>query len=217
MLITLSLMCCINTSRFKMWLTLRTLFLISSASASGSSPTEMRHPVSNRSTAFRDLFTSGIKSAYDIETSGWMKLSQCAGTAATHIRHLKTTTTKMNLGQWGTKINSFEEICFCKWKKKTILHNIHVRPGRCKRLLNEMGTDFTFPITCYNSKAAWSDGLGTTHSMTQSDRCEHDNIVKTKWKTTGCKFPEKLPSCYPELVIYLLFGSALVWSVRPLL
>lgn len=34
---------------------------------------------------WRGLFTSGIKSAYDIETSGWMELSQGAGTACANI------------------------------------------------------------------------------------------------------------------------------------
>ncbi len=37
------------------------------------------------------LFTSGIKSAYDIETSGWMELSQGAGTAGTRTIGLQTT------------------------------------------------------------------------------------------------------------------------------
>lgn len=45
-----------------------------------SSSAEVRHPVSKGSIAFGGLFTSGIKSAYDIETSGWMKLSQGART-----------------------------------------------------------------------------------------------------------------------------------------
>ena len=43
---------------------------------------ETRHLVSEKRVAFRGLFTSGIKSAHDIETSGWMKLSQGAGTGA---------------------------------------------------------------------------------------------------------------------------------------
>lgn len=38
------------------------------------------------------LFTSGIKSAYDIETSGWMELSQGTGARTTGLQ-----TTKMKL------------------------------------------------------------------------------------------------------------------------
>lgn len=53
-------------------------------------PAEIRHPVSNKSIAFRGLFTSGIKSAYDIETSGWMKLSQGTGTAGACTISLQT-------------------------------------------------------------------------------------------------------------------------------
>lgn len=37
--------------------------------------------MSAKRVAFSGLFTSGIKSAHDIETSGWMKLSQGAGIA----------------------------------------------------------------------------------------------------------------------------------------
>lgn len=43
---------------------------------------EMRRLVAEERVAFRGLFTSGIKSAHDIETSGWTKLSQGAGTKA---------------------------------------------------------------------------------------------------------------------------------------
>lgn len=50
---------------------------------------EMRHPPSKRSTAAEALFTSGIKSAYDIETSGWMRLSQGTGTTCALTVELK--------------------------------------------------------------------------------------------------------------------------------
>lgn len=43
---------------------------------------ERRHLASEERAAGGGLFTSGIKSAHDIETSGWMKLSQGAGTGA---------------------------------------------------------------------------------------------------------------------------------------
>lgn len=46
--------------------------------------------MSNKSIAFGGLFTSGIKSAYDIETSGWMKLSQGTDTAGTRTLGLAT-------------------------------------------------------------------------------------------------------------------------------
>lgn len=55
------------------------------------SSAEIRHPVSSRRTAVRGLFTSGIKSAYDIETSGWMKLSQDTGTTCACTLGLTTT------------------------------------------------------------------------------------------------------------------------------
>lgn len=58
--------------------------------SSRSDSAEMRHPVSNKGIAFGGLFTSGIKSAYDIETSGWMALNQGTGTAGhTHCGRRK--------------------------------------------------------------------------------------------------------------------------------
>lgn len=43
---------------------------------------ERRPLASEPRAAAGGLFTSGIKSAHDIETSGWMELSQGAGTGA---------------------------------------------------------------------------------------------------------------------------------------
>lgn len=120
------LFCCtdIYTSQYTIWLILGSTVTDNLMLSIRSNTAELRHPVSNQSTAFWGLFTSGIKSAYDIETSGWLKLSQGAGTADTQTIGLQKPTKEACKG-----------ITNAYLKNRLIEGNLCLQLNNCKKRL----------------------------------------------------------------------------------